>query len=61
VSYLFFAVGLYFAATFIDTGSTLPDLALKNTILLIYLIVVVITEKPQQLLRRKPKSPEPLS
>jgi O-antigen/teichoic acid export membrane protein len=54
LSYLAFATALYFAGTFIDTGSFLLDLVLKNTLLLIYLLVVVIIEKPQQMLRRKP-------
>jgi O-antigen/teichoic acid export membrane protein len=54
LGYLGFAIGLYFAGAFIETGSFLLDLVLKNSMLLIYLIAVVIIEKPRQLLRRKP-------
>ena len=59
--YLAFAIGLYFAGTFIDTDSILLDLVLKNSLLLVYLIVVIIVEKPGQLLRRKPVETNPLS
>jgi O-antigen/teichoic acid export membrane protein len=61
LSYLVFAVGLYFAGTFINTDSFLLDLVLKNCLLLVYLIAVIIVEKPRQLLRRKPIEADPLS
>jgi O-antigen/teichoic acid export membrane protein len=61
LGYLGFAIGLYFAGAYIETGSTLLDLALKNGMLLIYLIAVIVIEKPQQMLRRKPAKPDPLS
>lgn len=61
LGYLALAIALYFAGTFIDTGTMLLDLALKNTLLLLYLVTVVIVEKPQQMLRRKSTGPNPLS
>ncbi|MDQ3108830.1 MAG: polysaccharide biosynthesis C-terminal domain-containing protein [Bacteroidota bacterium] len=61
LGYLVFAIALYFAGAFIETGNMLIDLALKNSMLLIYLIAVIVIEKPRQLLRRKPSSPGPLS
>lgn len=61
LGYLALAIALYFAGTFIDTGKIVLDLALKNTLLLLYLFIVVVVEKPQHMLRRKSPGPNPLS
>lgn len=61
LGYLAFAIGLYFAGTFIDTGSLPVDLLLKNTLLLTYLIAVMILEKPMRFIRKQPAENKPLS
>jgi O-antigen/teichoic acid export membrane protein len=55
--YLALAIGLYFVGYyFIHTSSTLSNGILNNSLILVYLAIVVLIEKPQQFLRRK--SPE---
>jgi hypothetical protein len=50
--YALFAIALYFAGTFIDTGSTAFDLVLRNAIVLLFAGTVFVMEKPLQMLRK---------
>lgn len=59
LGYLGFAIGLFFIGTYIKTDSILLDLVLKNTLLLIYLVLVMFIEKPLKMLQRKPAENNP--
>jgi hypothetical protein len=52
LGYLGFAIGLFFIGTYINTSSKIIDLALKNSLILAYLLVVMLLEKPLQFLRK---------
>ncbi len=60
LGYLAFAIGLYFVGRYINTSNFMLDLVVRNSLLLIYLIAVVLIEKPRQFLKRKPISDKPL-
>ncbi len=52
LGYLGFAIALFFIGTFINTNSILLDLLLKNTLLLVYLVVIMFVEKPLKMMRK---------
>jgi O-antigen/teichoic acid export membrane protein len=52
LGYTAFAIVLYFAGAFIDTGSTAFDLILRNAIVLLYAGTVLVIEKPLQALKK---------
>jgi O-antigen/teichoic acid export membrane protein len=57
LGYIGLALGLYFAGTFIANDSQLITLLLKNALLLPFIAVVWVLEKPRQWFTRKPAQP----
>lgn len=59
LTYLGFAIGLYFVGTHLNSDSKVLDLLFKNALILVYLVTVIFIEKPQKLLRKKPNEITP--
>jgi O-antigen/teichoic acid export membrane protein len=52
LGYLTFAIALFFIGKYINTNSTILDLLLKNGLIIIYLIVIMMVEKPFKMMRK---------
>ncbi|MBI3511772.1 MAG: polysaccharide biosynthesis C-terminal domain-containing protein [Bacteroidetes bacterium] len=61
LAYLSFAIGLFFAGKYLPLSSHFADLCVKNLLIIFYIAVVVLIEKPQRFIRRNTSSPDPKS
>lgn len=55
IGYSALGLGLYFAGHYTDTGSWSADLVFRNMIFVLFVIIVLLTEKPLRFLRQRKK------
>ena len=53
IGYMALGIGLYFAGHYTNTGSWVADLVFRNLIFLLFLIVVLLVEKPFKFIRSR--------
>jgi len=61
LGYLFLAIALFFVGKYLFSAPGTVNLLLNNSLILVYLAVVILIEKPQQFLRRNSAETETLS